>query len=107
MSTAAQWGSTLTFRITRATSLALVITRAPGSGSVDVFLDSKKLRTVSLAGATTQRQVLAAVAVFSTPASGLVKLRTTSGKPVRIDGLAVRTSYDAAPRAFRPGVTVG
>jgi hypothetical protein len=81
----------LSYHVTGATALALVVARAPSYGKVTVFLGKRKLKTINLRGKRAYRKVVT-VARFSTPTSGRVRIVTTTGKQVRIDGLGVRTA---------------
>ena len=84
-------GATLTYAVTGARSLALVVGTGPGHGSVKVFLGNKLLRTVSLAGSPRYRKVVT-LASFANPRSGTVRHRhEPTAKLVRIDGLGVAT----------------
>ncbi len=85
-------GSQLRYRVTDATSMALVYRQGPGRGAVDVFLGKTKLRTIGTRRSTTRPRRLSAIATFSTPTSGVVRIRTRGRKPVQIEGLGVRTA---------------
>lgn len=67
----------------------LVATRCPGCGSVEVRVAGRVLGTVSLAAPVTQRQVLVPLPGAGTTRTGPLVLRTTSSRPVHVDGLAV------------------
>ena len=97
--TAATKGAELRFTVSDATSLALVATKGPGYGAVDVFLGQQKLRTIRLNAGTESTQVLSALTKFGTPTDGVVRIVAVNGKPVRIDGLGVRTATRTTFRA--------
>jgi hypothetical protein len=82
-------GATLAYRVTDATSLALVAPTTAGGGSVRVSLDGERLAFRQLTSGTLQRKQVIPVADFDVPTSGTVRIRTVFRKPVRIDGLAV------------------
>ena len=86
-SSATKLGATLSRASVRTTHLELLAYRCPTCGSVTVLLNGSPLRTVSLASSTSGR------AWFALPRFSLrtvtVSLRVaTSGKLVRVDGLA-------------------
>jgi hypothetical protein len=89
-STARAAKATLTYRVSRARSLALLVGAAPGQGKVKVFLGGTLLATVTTSGASSWRR-LVPLASFTSPRSGVVRIVTTSAKPVRVDGLGVST----------------
>lgn len=84
-------GATLSRYVWSARKIALVVTKGAGYGAVEVWLDGKRLATVSLAG-TTRRQVLVPVKTLTTPTTGKLVIRTTSSKLVRVEGIGVLTN---------------
>jgi thermitase len=69
---------------------ALVVTKAPDSGAVNVFLGKTWLTRVSCAAPTTRHRRVIPLASWETPHSGNLRVVVaTSEKPVRIDGLAL------------------
>ncbi len=72
-----------------------MLTRGPSYGKVTVFLGKQKLRTLGATGAP-RTQALAGIKRFAAPTSGKVRIVSAGRKPVRIEGLGVRTS-DAGP----------
>lgn len=91
-SQATKKGSTLSAKVVGATRIALVATRAKGFGTVKVFLGKTLLKKVSLASTKTRKMQLIDVKLFSAPKSGtLTIVVATSGKLVRVEGLAVVT----------------
>lgn len=91
-STATLKGATLTKKVTNATKIALVATKAPGHGTVKVFLGSTLLKKVSLATSTVKNKQVIPVATFGAAQPGTVKIVVaTAGKQVRIDGLGIAT----------------
>lgn len=81
-------GANLTYRVTRATSLSLVVGKGRKYGKVTVYLNGAKLRTVSLAGRSASKQVVH-LKSFGKGLSGTVKIVSGTGRTVRIDGLGV------------------
>ncbi len=90
-------GSELTYKVTKATSLAIVVSKAPSFGNVDVFLGGKKLRMIVTKGSSKTKAILS-VAKFANPTTGLVRIVTRSNATVQIDGLGVRSVIAATPR---------
>lgn len=70
-----------------ASRVDLVVTRAPGYGSVRVYLGKHLLRTISLAAGSTRREQFVPVASWGTRRTGTVTVVTTSKKPVVVEGL--------------------
>ena len=72
--------------------LALVATKAPGHGTVKVYLGSTLLKQVDLQSRVVARGQVLPLAQFVTPQSGKVRVVVASqGKPVRLEGLGVAT----------------
>jgi Fibronectin type III domain len=72
--------------------LALVATKAPGHGTVKVYLGSTLLKQVDLQARVVARGQVLPIAQFSTAQSGKVRVVVASqGKPVRLEGLGVAT----------------
>lgn len=83
-------GATLTRTGVQAKRLALVATKCPTCGAVEVRMGGTLLKKVSLAAATTQKKQLIPLASFPGVVAGTVTITVaTSGKPVFIDGLGV------------------
>ncbi len=80
----------LTYRITDATSLALIYGGAKRAGSVDVYLGKTLLRRINTRTKNATTNKLAAIARFSEPQSGTVRIITRNGRRVRVEGLGVR-----------------
>ncbi|WP_372734146.1 reprolysin-like metallopeptidase [Nocardioides sp.] len=80
----------LTYRVKRATRIALIVSTAPKHGKVKVYLGRTLLAKVRLKGDRRWQDVVE-VAAFERPRSGLIKIVTTNRKQVRIDGLGVVT----------------
>jgi hypothetical protein len=74
--------------VVKATSLSLIVGKAPKAGKVKVYLNGVLLKTISLKGANSLGQVVQ-VASFATPQTGSLLVQTANKKQVRIDGLAV------------------
>lgn len=72
--------------------LALVATKAPGYGTVKVYLGSTLLKQVDLQARVVARGQVLPIAQFGTAQSGRVRVVVASqGKPVRVEGLGVAT----------------
>lgn len=84
-------GASLSLGSVRYRYLAIIVTRCPGCGSIDVYFGSTKLKSISLSSSTTVRKVLYGISSrTSLSGAGTVSIRvTSSGKPVRIEGLGV------------------
>ncbi len=68
--------------------IALLVTKCPGCGTVQVFFNGTSLKKASLASSVTRKKQLVYVMPFSSLRSGTVKVRVVSaGKPVRVEGL--------------------
>jgi subtilisin-like proprotein convertase family protein len=77
-----------------ADQLALIVTKCPGCGTVDVFLDTTFLKRVSLNATTTRHKQVVALAPFGSQSTGDVTITVhSSGKPVKIEGLGVLNIY--------------
>ena len=83
-------GARLTRTGVQAKRLALVATRCPGCGTVNVKMGGTLLKKVSLAATATKKQQVIPLATFPGVVAGTITITvTTSGKPVFIDGLGV------------------
>ena|GEM_PF-513105 len=100
-------GSKLKLRVTDAVSMALIYRQAPGLGAVDVFLGKTKLRTIKTKSTNTRVRKLSGITTFSSPTSGVVKIKTRNGKRVQIEGLGVRTSEVVSRPVPGPQATRG
>ena len=100
-------GSRLKLRVTDAVSMALIYRQAPGLGAVDVFLGKTKLRTIKTKSKNTKVRKLSGITKFSSPTSGVVKIKTRNGKRVQIEGLGVRTSEVVSRPVPGPQATRG
>lgn len=69
--------------------ISLVALTCASCGSVRVYWNGVLIRTVSLVTTTTRTRVLLSVVDFGGVRSGTVVLRTTSTRPVYLDGLAL------------------
>ena len=83
-------GVALTYKVSDVRELALLVRTGKRYGAVKVFLDGTLLSTVKTAGKAGSKVVR--VGHFSGPKSGTVRIVTTSGRTVRIDGLGVSTA---------------
>ena len=84
-------GATLRRTGVVAKRIALVATTCPTCGTVNVYLGSTLLRTISLYSATTVNRNVISVAKFTSVHTGTVTIKVTSShKPVIIDGLGIR-----------------
>jgi len=83
-------GAKLTRTGVQAKRFALVATRCPGCGVVDVKLGGTLLKRVNLAASTIQKRQIIPLANLAGVATGTVTITVvTSGRPVFIDGLGV------------------
>jgi transposase-like protein len=86
-SSATRLGATLTRTGLHTKRLVLLAYRCPSCGSVKVLLNGTTFKTVSLASSTSGR-VQIALPLFSLRTTTVTLKVATSGKLVRIDGLA-------------------
>ena len=71
--------------------IALLVETCSTCGSVKVYWGSTLLKTISLYASTTHYKVLITVTTFTSARSGTLTITvSTSGKPVIIDGVAIR-----------------
>jgi dipeptidyl aminopeptidase/acylaminoacyl peptidase len=86
-----QQGATLSRASVRAKRLALVVTRCPSCGVVDVYYGDTKVKRVSLVADVAKNKVVLPVATWDTrqPAATVRIVVVSTGKPVRIDGLGI------------------
>ena len=83
--------ASLSFRVEDAREVALVASRGPNFGTVQLFLGRSQVGQVNLASRTLKKRVLIPMATFGSARSGTLKLVVSSAnKPVRIEGLGVR-----------------
>jgi GH25 family lysozyme M1 (1,4-beta-N-acetylmuramidase) len=90
LSTSTTTGATLLARGVRMRTIELVAVRCPGCGRVAVYLNSKRLATVSLRARRTQNKQLIHVIAFGSLRRGDVEIVALSSAPVAIDGLSLR-----------------
>jgi hypothetical protein len=84
-------GASLTTRVQDATGLALVVGGGRHHGRVRVWIGRHRVGTVSLSTRTFQNARVVELGSFAKARSGVVRIEVvSSGKVVRIDGLAVR-----------------
>jgi hypothetical protein len=90
-STTTKQGATLSTPVSDALRVALVATKAPGQGKVNIMLGKTLLKQVNLSSTTTKKKQVFEQE-FASATSGTIKLVVaTSGKPVKIEGLGVVT----------------
>jgi subtilisin family serine protease len=83
-------GATLGLTGVRATRLALVATKCPRCGSVNVYWNKRLLASVRLTSASVLYKQVIEVASFASQQRGGIRIVVTSrGKPVAIEGLGV------------------
>ncbi len=83
-------GVTLVRTAVQAKRIAIVATTCPTCGSVQVYLGTRLLRTISLTSSATVNRRVIGVATFSSVRAGTLTLKvTTSRRMVRIDGLGI------------------
>jgi putative Ig domain-containing protein len=83
-------GVALSYKVAGVRELALFVQMGKKYGAVKVYLDGALLKTVKTAGKGGSKSIR--LGHFTSDRSGLVKIVTTSGRPVRIDGLGVSTT---------------
>ncbi len=83
-------GVALTYKVSDVRELALLVRTGKGYGAVKVFLGGTLLSTVRTGGRAGSKVVR--VGHFAGSKSGTVRIVTTSGRTVRIDGLGVSTT---------------
>jgi hypothetical protein len=69
--------------------IALVVTRCPGCGTVQVSFSGTPVRTIATASRRLSTTSLVLVRTFGRPRSGVVEIRTLDDRPVRVEALAV------------------
>jgi hypothetical protein len=90
-SAAKQRGAKLSLKGIRATRLALVAQRCSGCGRVRIYLGGKVLKDIRLDAATKKNRAIIPIIDFDSVTRGKVTIEIrSSGRPVRIDGLAVQ-----------------
>jgi hypothetical protein len=83
-------GAKLTMSTVKARRLAVVATKSPTAGTIEIAWNGTVLKRVDLTAATTARKSLIQLAPFTSVQSGTVTIKVvTSGKRVEIDGLGV------------------
>lgn len=83
-------GAALLAGSVRAKRIAIIVTRCPGCGRVEVWFAGRLLRSIRLGAATTRRGRVIEVAFFAGERVGRLKaVVASSGRPVRIEGLVV------------------
>jgi hypothetical protein len=82
-----QKGRTLSYRVEKASRIAVLFAKGRGLGRVAVALNGTRLRVVNLAGPRAQVRSLYATGAFTAPRSGTLTLRTLDRKPVVVDGV--------------------
>jgi len=89
-SSGANAGATLVLRGVEARRLALLATRCPTCGTVQVFWNGKLLEQATLTAPTRQKRQLILLGSFASVQTGTVRVRVSStGRPVQIDALGV------------------
>jgi len=58
---------------------------------VRVFLDNRRLGTVSLSSRKARERVLVPIESFKTPKSGKLRIVTLDGKTIRVEGVGLIT----------------
>ncbi|WP_344733559.1 M12 family metallo-peptidase [Nocardioides fonticola] len=77
--------------VRNATRIALVVTKLPKGGTIEVRLGSRRLGVVSTAGSAVARRVIVVLPALAAPASGTLVLTTRTGRTVRVEGVGVLT----------------
>jgi uncharacterized protein YjbI with pentapeptide repeats len=87
-----QLGARLTLASKSVRQIGVIATTCATCGKVDVYIGAKKVGTINLKAATTTTRKLVTFPAFATNRTGTIKLIVaTTGKLVKIDGLAVRS----------------
>jgi hypothetical protein len=90
--TATSKGAKLTTKAAGVRTVALVVGKGKGYGTVKVMLGTKVLKKVSLASRKTKKRALVAIAAFPTARSGKISVVVvSSGKKVVVDGIGLAT----------------
>ena len=79
-------GASVSRRLEDVTNIALVVGKRPGGGALKVLFAGKEIGTVPLDARRTRERVLVTW-VSGNPRSGLLKVVSTNGRPVRVEGL--------------------
>lgn len=88
-------GAALRVKDLKVRRIVLVATTCPGCGSVDVYLNQRKIGSVDLQSATMKKRVLIKVAEWFAIHKGTLRIVVTSdGKPVEIDGVGLSKRRD-------------
>jgi hypothetical protein len=83
-------GATLVLPGVEAKRVAIVVTKCPGCGRVAVYLGNKLLRRIRLGAASVKKKQLLDVAAFDAVRAGKLRVVvTSSGKPVKVEGIGV------------------
>jgi hypothetical protein len=86
-------GANLVLANVRAKRLAIVVTKCPGCGTIKVFFRNKLLRTIRLRAGAIRKRHIVDLAIFNAVRSGTLRaLVTSSGRPVKIEGVGVSAS---------------
>jgi hypothetical protein len=83
-------GASLVLPKIHAKRLAIVVTKCPRCGTIKVFFRSKLLRTIRLRAGSIRKRQIVDLAIFKAVRSGSLRaLVTSSGRPVKIEGVGV------------------
>lgn len=83
-------GANLVLKNARAKRLAIVVTKCPGCGTIKVFFRNKLLRTIRLRAGSIRKKQIVGLAIFNAVRTGKLRaLITSSGRPVKIEGVGV------------------
>ena len=86
-------GANLVLANVRAKRLAIVVTKCRGCGTIKVFLRNKLLRTIRLRAGSNRKRQIVNLAIFNSVRRGTLHVRvTSSGRPVKIEGVGVSAS---------------
>ncbi|WP_436702296.1 hypothetical protein [Nocardioides sp. BYT-33-1] len=83
-------GATLTLRRTTLSQVGVVVSACRRCGKVDVFVGRTRIGRISLQGAAAHQQ-LRLLPAFAVRTGKVRVVVASSGRPVRVDGLAIRT----------------
>lgn len=83
-------GANLVLANVRAKRLAIVVTKCLGCGTIKVFFRNKLLRTIRLRAGSIRKRQIVNLAMFNAVRQGTLHvLVTSSGRPVKIEGVGV------------------
>lgn len=79
----------LSVEISRASRIALLVTKAKGFGRLAIFLDGERIKVLKTQAKKPKVRKLKKIASFSSRRSGTLTIKSLDKKPVQIDGIGV------------------